>query len=460
MTSPASTRIIARSRYVVLATAAVVLATVAGVAATTPARATAPTPAGWTPTFVDDFDGSSLNTGNWQFTEGTSYPGGPANFGTGEVETNSRNNVKLSNGIMSITAQGSGLGPWTSARIETNRTDFQPPAGGKLRVEASLKLPEAPNGQSAGYWPAFWILGAPYRGNWWNWPSVGEFDIMESVNGANRTWQTMHCGTSPGGPCNEKDGVGNGGPGGCAPTACTKGFHKYTLDWSRADNSATWYVDGKQVWRTSRGGNIPPDVWDAATNHGFYVILNVAMGGEMPAKTLGALNGATGGGGHMDVDYVGVWTGPGNAPPPESGNGPQPSPPPTCGPLISQGKPATASSAEASNLAAQYAVDGDTNTRWSSAFSDPQWLQVDLGSVQSISRVKLNWEAAYGSAYTIQTSSNGSTWTNAYTENAGDGGVDDLAVTANARYVRMNGTSRGTSWGYSLWEFQVYGGCS
>jgi hypothetical protein len=166
------------------------------------------------------------------------------------------------------------------------------------------------------------MLGGPYRGNWWNWPGVGEFDIMENVNGANRTWQTMHCGTSPGGPCREKDGVGNGGPTGCSPTACTKGFHRYTLDWSRADNSATWYVDGKQVHRTNRGGNIPADVWDAATNHGFFVILNIAMGGEMPANTLGALNGATTGGGHFDADYVAVWSGGANAPPPPTGTTP------------------------------------------------------------------------------------------------------------------------------------------
>ena len=172
------------------------------------------------------------------------------------------------------------------------------------------------------------MLGGPYRGNWWNWPGIGEFDIMENVNGANRTWQTMHCGTSPGGPCNEKSGVGNGGPSGCQPTACTKGFHRYTLDWSRADNSATWYVDGRVVHRTSRGGNIPAGVWDQATNHGFFIILNIAMGGEMPANTLGPLNGATGGGGHLDADYVAVWTGGANAPAPPVGPPGNTDPPP------------------------------------------------------------------------------------------------------------------------------------
>jgi beta-glucanase (GH16 family) len=290
------------------------------------AQAAVPAPAGWTQVFADDFTGTSLNTGNWQVSEGTSYPGGPANFGTGEVEVSSRNNVSVAGGNLSITARGAGFGPWTAARIETNRTDFQPPAGGKVRFEASLRLPVATNGQSNGYWPAFWILGQPYRGNWWNWPSIGEFDIMEQVSGLNRTWQTMHCGTAPGGVCNESDGIGNGGAVGgqlnsCSPS-CTTSFHKYSLEWSRADNSATWYVDGRQVHRTTRGGNIPADVWDAATNHGFYVILNIAIGGQMPANNGVPLNAATGGGGHLDAEYVGVWTGPANAPPPTAGNTP------------------------------------------------------------------------------------------------------------------------------------------
>ncbi|GIG61474.1 hypothetical protein Lfu02_58460 [Longispora fulva] len=457
-----------RSRSPVRFAAALGAATLlfgAGVAASLDANAAAPpAPTGWTQTFLDDFNGGGLG-GDWRVSEGTSYPGGPANFGTGEVEVSSRDNVTVSGGIMSITARGQGLGPWTAARIETNRQDFRPPPGGKLRVEGSLRLPEAPNGQSAGYWPAFWMLGGPYRGNWWNWPGIGEFDIMEQVNGANRVWSTVHCGTSPGGPCNEKSGVGNGGPGGCQGTACTKGFHRYTIDWSAADNSATFYLDGRQTWRVQRGANIDAGTWDQAFgSHGFFLILNIAMGGEMPANTLGPLNGATTGGGHLDADYVAAYTGPANAPPPPvgpPGGGPTPTPtqtPPTCGPLISQGRPATSSAIEG-DLVAGNAFDGNPATRWSSAWSDPQWIQVDLGAVQAVSRVKLDWEAAYGSGYTIQASTNGTTWTTAFEESFGDGGTDDLKVTATARFIRLNGTTRGTGYGYSLWEFQVFGGC-
>jgi hypothetical protein len=128
------------------------------------------------------------------------------------------------------------------------------------------------------------------------------------------------------------------------------------------------------------------------------------------------------------------------------------------GTLISQGKAALSSSNETNDLMSPNAVDGNSATRWSSAFTDPQWLQVDLGATHSVSRAVLTWEAAYGKAYQIQTSTDGSTWNTAYSTSSGDGGVDDVSFAAvNARYVRMYGTTRGTQYGYSLWEFAVYG---
>ncbi|MEV7344651.1 beta-1,3-glucanase family protein [Streptomyces sp. NPDC093544] len=125
--------------------------------------------------------------------------------------------------------------------------------------------------------------------------------------------------------------------------------------------------------------------------------------------------------------------------------------------LLSQGKPATASSTEAAGTPASAAVDGSTTTRWSSAFSNPQWLQVDLGATAQISQVVLNWEAAYGTAFQIQTSANGTTWTSIYSTTTGTGGVQTLNVTGSGRYVRLYGTARATPYGFSLWEFQVYG---
>ncbi|MBN1411242.1 MAG: family 78 glycoside hydrolase catalytic domain [Spirochaetales bacterium] len=118
---------------------------------------------------------------------------------------------------------------------------------------------------------------------------------------------------------------------------------------------------------------------------------------------------------------------------------------------------ATSSSNETGDFPPDYAVDGNTGTRWSSAFSDPQWIQIDLGTTANISSVVLRWETAYGSAYEIQTSSNASSWTTLYATSSGSGGNETLNVSGSGRYIRMYGTARGTEWGYSLWEFEVYG---
>ncbi|WP_434445679.1 glycosyl hydrolase family 8 [Lentzea sp. E54] len=127
-------------------------------------------------------------------------------------------------------------------------------------------------------------------------------------------------------------------------------------------------------------------------------------------------------------------------------------------PLVSRGKAVTASSVEATGLEADKAVDGSTSTRWASLEGrDPEWIRVDLGSTHSVSRVRLNWETAYARAYRVQTSPDGSAWTDVYSTSAGDGGVDDLYVSGTGRYVRVYGTARATEWGYSLWEFEVYG---
>ncbi|MFD8493545.1 discoidin domain-containing protein [Amycolatopsis sp. NPDC059657] len=127
--------------------------------------------------------------------------------------------------------------------------------------------------------------------------------------------------------------------------------------------------------------------------------------------------------------------------------------------LLSQGKITATSSQESSSYAGKYAVDGSTTTRWASAEgSDPQWIRVDLGQSAAVHRVKLNWEVAYAKRYRIELSADGTTWTTVDTNDAGDGGIDDrTGLTGRGRYVRVVGTARGTSYGYSLWELQVYG---
>jgi hypothetical protein len=124
---------------------------------------------------------------------------------------------------------------------------------------------------------------------------------------------------------------------------------------------------------------------------------------------------------------------------------------------IALNQPALASSTENGGTPASAAFDGNTATRWSSAFSDPQWIQVDLGSARSICKVVLNWENAYATAFQIQTSADGSTWTPVYSTTTGTGGTQTLNVSGTGRYIRMYGTVRATQYGYSLWEFQVFG---
>ncbi|PKV49253.1 putative secreted protein (Por secretion system target) [Aquimarina sp. MAR_2010_214] len=125
---------------------------------------------------------------------------------------------------------------------------------------------------------------------------------------------------------------------------------------------------------------------------------------------------------------------------------------------IALGKTATASSLETPSFKANLAVDGKDTTRWASKEKvDPQWISIDLGGVATIERVVLNWEAAYAKKYEIKVSNDGTTWTTLYATSTGDGGIDDLSISGTGRYIRMYGTARGTSYGYSLHEFEVYG---
>jgi beta-galactosidase len=122
-------------------------------------------------------------------------------------------------------------------------------------------------------------------------------------------------------------------------------------------------------------------------------------------------------------------------------------------------QPATSTALEADVYPASAAVDGDAvNTRWSSAKDDAAWITVDLGAVKNVSRVILRWENAYGKSYKIQLSKDNVDWSDTvFSTTTGDGGIDDIAFPeAAARYVRMQGVLRGTGYGYSLYEFEVY----
>src|SRR5947207_3267007 len=125
---------------------------------------------------------------------------------------------------------------------------------------------------------------------------------------------------------------------------------------------------------------------------------------------------------------------------------------------IALNRPVTVSSVQSgTSYTGNLAVDGKTNTRWSSAPSDAQWIYVDLGSQYNITNVNITWESAYGSNYTIDVSNDASTWTTIKTITGNTSTTNNNSVSGTGRYVRMHGTKRGTGWGYSIWELVVNG---
>src|SRR3984893_8066744 len=300
-----------------------IVALAAVVAGPTVSMASAPaTPRGLTTAVSDECAGpagSAPSSANWIFDTGHGYPGAATNWGTGEVEsmTASTSNVfQDGGGNLHIRALRDAAGNWTSGRLETARTDFQPPAGGVMRFQASIQMPNVSGAGALGYWPAFWMLGAPFRGVFTNWPSVGEMDIMESVNAVQTEFGTLHCGVSPGGPCH-----GTAGRGGRVGCSCWGQFHTYTLEWDRSVSPETlrWFLDGVQFFTLSSTA-VDSTTWANATSHGVFVLLDLAVGGGVPAAFGGGPTGATVSGGEMVVDYVAVFS--------RGAGGPTPSPPP------------------------------------------------------------------------------------------------------------------------------------
>ncbi|HET9503735.1 MAG TPA: discoidin domain-containing protein [Hymenobacter sp.] len=124
-------------------------------------------------------------------------------------------------------------------------------------------------------------------------------------------------------------------------------------------------------------------------------------------------------------------------------------------PNLAFGKPATASASPMQAVA--NAFDGNGKSRWESAYTDAQYITVDLGAVQTIDRIRLTWEAALGKDFTLDVSNDGTTWTTAATVTGNTSTSNEYAnLGKSGRYVRMNGTARGTAYGYSLYEFEVF----
>ncbi|OKJ05291.1 acyltransferase family protein [Kitasatospora sp. CB01950] len=267
---------------------------------------------GWTTLLHDEFDGpagTKPDPANWQYDLGTCYPGCPApQWGTGEIETmtDSTANVRLDGqGSLEIVPTRDASGHWSSGRIESKRADFAAPAGGVLRVEAKLALPAVNGPAAAGYWPAFWALGGKLRDGYTGWPGVGELDVLESVGGRG-AFGTMHCGTTPNGPCKEPNGLGSGEQP-CAD--CWGAFHTWTIEVDRtsATEKVRWLRDGQEYFAVT-SDQVEPAAWDQAVHHGIFLILNVAIGGNLPAAHGSSPTTATEPGHPMKVASVTVST--------------------------------------------------------------------------------------------------------------------------------------------------------
>ena len=265
-----------------------------------------PPPPGWTTVFGDNFagaSGSAPSSANWFYDIGTGY-------GTGETEqtTSSTSNVYLDgNGHLVLKAINNG-GTWTSARIESTRDDFQAPPGGELEMTASIEQPNPASG--LGYWPAFWALGSPMRTGG-GWPTSGEIDMMEDVNGLNQASQTLHdAAGSSGHPLIACPASGSG---------CQTGYHTYSVIVNRTNTSAEtlqFLMDGT-VESTITEASVGTTAWQEAIDHGFFIIFDLAMGGNYPNGICNCTTptSATSSGASMSVGYVAVYEQGGNSTP-------------------------------------------------------------------------------------------------------------------------------------------------
>ncbi|OKI12141.1 beta-N-acetylglucosaminidase domain-containing protein [Streptomyces sp. CB03911] len=131
--------------------------------------------------------------------------------------------------------------------------------------------------------------------------------------------------------------------------------------------------------------------------------------------------------------------------------------PPTGGADLAPTATATSSGDETPAFPASAVADGDPKSRWSSPASDGAWVQLKLPQAVHLGAVVLHWQAAYAASYKVQTSADGVTWTTVASVDDGGGGTETVRFDApGAVYLRVQGVSRATKYGYSLWGIETY----
>jgi len=245
----------------------------------------------------DEFDGDTLDLNTWlvQTGDGTDF-GLPSGWGNNELQYYQAENAVVTNGLLTITARQESVGGlnYTSARITT--ADLVAFRYG--RIEARMKLP---GGQ--GLWPAFWLLSqdSPYG----TWAATGEIDVMEATNlggsGGNSVFGTIHYGGEF--PANTFTGIRT-----TVATDATTDFHDYAIEWDA--DEMRWYVDDvlyatQNSWWSDASTTSPDAAYPAPFNQSFHILLNAAVGGNLP----GPPDGSTVFPVTMEVDWVRVYEG-------------------------------------------------------------------------------------------------------------------------------------------------------
>lgn len=228
----------------------------------------------------DEFNGTTINSGNWSYDLGN----GSGGWGNNELETytDSPNNSFVSDGRLIIKAEKTGELSYTSARMKS--VDLQEFQYGRIDVRALL-----PKGQ--GVWPAIWMLGANYPQV--GWPACGEIDIMELLgHQAGTVHGTAHWGNDYSQWQHQGDAIS------IYPEHFDGEFHVFSLEWEA--NTVRYLMDDEEYFQVNttmmNGQNYP-------FNGPFFFILNVAIGGNWPGypdeSTLFPV--------FMAVDYVRVY---------------------------------------------------------------------------------------------------------------------------------------------------------